>query len=343
MNNKRIQVISFLVILVAVVILVALVLKPFLTIIAFGAILAVLFRPLYNRLERKLKSPAIASALTLLIIVLIFLIPVVLFGNILFNEILQVYGKFSRGDLVIDRDQIISGIPVQLQTIIENISRDMNKFLNSITAHAFETFSSLVSNVFGFFISIFLLLFTVYYLLRDGATIKKVFIDLSPLATSQEDTLIEKVSHAINGVVKGSFLMALIQGVIATVGFLIFGVPQPFLWGTFTVLAALVPTVGTALALVPAIGYLIITGHPGQAIGLTIWGSVAVGLIDNFLGAKVVGSRTNLHPLLILFSVLGGLQFFGFLGFLLGPILMAVCVALINIYRTDFKANFEEK
>jgi predicted PurR-regulated permease PerM len=143
-------------------------------------------------------------------------------------------------------------------------------------------------------------------------------------------------------VVKGSFLTALVQGVIATIGFFIFGVPVPLLWGLFTVLAALVPTIGTALSLVPAVIYLLVTGETGNAIGLAIWGAVAVGLVDNFVGPKIVGSRTQLHPVLVLLSVLGGIQVFGLLGFLIGPIVMAIFVALIDMYRTDFKSYVEE-
>ncbi len=102
------------------------------------------------------------------------------------------------------------------------------------------------------------------------------------------------------------------------------------------------PSVGTALALTPAVIYLLITGNTGNAIGLAIWGALAVGMIDNFLGPKLVGSRTKLHPLLVLMSVLGGIQLFGFLGFLLGPIVMAIFVALVEIYRTDFKSYVEQ-
>ncbi len=166
---------------------------------------------------------------------------------------------------------------------------------------------------------------------------KEVLKDISPISSDHEDKLIDRIVAAVNGVVKGSFLVALAQGAIATIGFLIFGVPEPFLWGLFTVVAALVPTVGTALSLVPAIIYLLITGNTPQAIGLIIWGAAAVGLVDNFLGPKLIGTSTKLHPVLVLLSIIGGLQFFGILGFLIGPILLAIFVALTDMYRKDFK------
>lgn len=334
---KRIQTISFLVLLLLVFILVLFIFKPFVNIIALAVILAILFHPVYVRLLPKVKYQGAASILTVLLILLIIAIPIWFFGQVIFNEILSLYERYNNGGFVIDKGQIISTLPDQVQTIVQNLSTDVNAFIGRLTSQAFASFSSIVSNIAGFVIATFMLFFIVYYLLRDGDKIREVLKDISPMSSAHENKLIDKIVAAVNGVVKGSFLVALAQGVIATIGFLIFGVAEPFLWGAFTVIAALVPTVGTALALIPAVIYLLITGHTPQAIGLLIWGAVAVGLVDNFLGPKLVGSATKLHPVLVLLAVLGGLKFFGILGFLIGPILLAIFVALIDMYRNDFK------
>ncbi len=342
MAFKRLQTISFFLILLAVFVLVLVIIKPLASILAFGIILAILFHPIYNWTLRQVKSPNLASLLTVLLIFILALIPIVFFGQLLFNEIVTVYDRFRAGDLVLHREQIVQGLPVQLQDLIATFSRDLNAFLSRLTSNAFASFSSLLSNVAGFVVAFFVLLLTLFYLLRDGTKIKQFFMDITPIATAQENELTDKIVLAVNGVVKGSFLTALTQGAMATIGFVIFGVPEPILWGLFTVLAALVPTVGTALSLVPAVIYLLVTGHTGNAIGLAIWGAVGVGMIDNVLGPKLVGSRTKLHPLLVLLSVLGGIQLFGFLGFLIGPIIMAIFVALVDIYRSDFKSYVEQ-
>src|SRR6185503_7572459 len=276
------------------------------------------------------------------IMILIFLVPLALFGQLIFSEVSGILEKIRSGALTISQEQITASLPGVLRDSIVKLSSGFNDLAGRFTDNAFNSFLSLISNVASFFISIFLLLFTVYYLLRDGHKIKRVIMDISPIASEQEDILFTKVVRAINGVVKGAFLMALLQGVIATIGFTIFKLPNPLLWGTFTVLAALVPNVGTSLALIPAVIYLFITGHSGSAIGLMIWGATAVGLIDNLVSPKFIGSQVKLHPVLVLFSVVGGLQLFGFLGFLIGPILMAVFVALIEMYRTDFKNYLEQ-
>ncbi len=334
---KRIQTISFLVLLLLVFILVLFIFKPFVNIIALAVILAILFHPIYVRLLPQVKYPAVASLLTVLLIILIIALPIWFFGQVIFNEIVSLYERYRNGGFVIDKTEIIASLPDQVQTTIQSLSADINSFIGRISSQAFASFSSILSNVAGFIIATFMLFFIVYYMLRDGSKIKAVLMDISPMSTEHENKLISKIIAAVNGVVKGSFLVALAQGVIATIGFVIFGVPEPLLWGAFTVVAALVPTVGTSLSLIPAVIYLFITGHTPQAIGLLIWGAVAVGLVDNFLGPKLVGRSTKLHPVLVLLAVIGGLKFFGVLGFLIGPILLAIFVALIDMYRKDFK------
>lgn len=340
MPYKRLQIVSFFVFLLILLILVGLVLKPFVSILASSLILAILIDPLEKRISVLIKSKTISSLLAIIIVSSVIILIFTIAGRLLVGEISGLVDRIQSGNLVIDRDHIVESIPLELRSIVENATKDLSGIISRFTSSAFNSVSLIVSNIASFFLAVFLVLFTTFYLLRDGDNIKKVFMDLSPLATKQEDILLSRIVQAVNGVIKGQFLTALAQGAIATAGFFIFGVPNPVLWGFFTVMAALVPTIGTAIALVPAVIYLLITGQVPQAIGMAVWGFFAVGLIDNFLGPKLVGSQTRLHPLLVLLSVLGGLEFFGFLGFLIGPILMAIFVATVDIYRSDFKDYF---
>ncbi len=334
---KRIQTISFLALLLIVFIVVLLLFKPFVNLIALAVILAILFHPIYTRILPRVKYPAVASGLTVLLMILIVAVPLWFFGQLLVNEIISLYDRYRSGGFVLDKGQIISTLPPQVQNFVQSVSADINAFIGRLSSQAFASFSSVISNVAAFVISTFMLFFIVYYLLKDGVKIKKAIMDISPMSTEHENKLIDKIVTAVNGVVKGSFLVALAQGFIATIGFFIFGVPEPLLWGLFTVVAALVPTVGTSLSLIPAVIYLAVTGHTGQALGLFIWGAIAVGLVDNFLGPKLVSNSTKLHPVLVLLAVIGGLKFFGVLGFLIGPIILAIFMALVNMYRHDFK------
>ena len=138
-------------------------------------------------------------------------------------------------------------------------------------------------------------------------------------------------------VIQGSVLVAVLQGVLAGVGFAVFRVPGAVLWGMVTVLAAFVPWVGTALTLVPAILFLLLADRGAAALGLTLWGVVVVGLTDNLLHPEFIGARAKVNPLLVLISVLGGLQAFGITGFLVGPIILSLFLALLEIYQQEFK------
>ncbi len=335
--NQKIQTISFFAILLIALIAVIFLFKPFASLLAFAVILSILFAPINTWLRKKLNSDNFAALLTVLIMIVIVLIPVVFFGQAIISEVFDLYQKVKTGQLVINKDQIISSLPSEMQNLVTDFANDISSLIGRFASGAVQSFSGLLSNIANFVVSLFITFFATFFLLRDGKKLKEVFMDISPMATRQESVLVDRIIIAVNGVVKGQFLTALIQGLVAMLGFFIFGVPQPVVWGLFTVFTALVPNIGTSISIIPAIGYLLITGHTGAAIGMLIWGMVAVGLIDNLVGPKLVGSTTKLHPLLVLFSILGGVQLFGILGILIGPIITSILVALIDIYREDFK------
>lgn len=341
--NKRIHVISFLVALALVFILVAWILRPFVSILAFTIIMAVLLLPIHRRLLRRIKRPALASMTTVSLTLIVVGLVLWLFGQVIYNEIAGLYERYSNGALVIDRSQIIASLPEQAQRFIENFSEELNDFVAQLSSQLFSSVTTVASNIASFVAAFFIFLFTLYYLLKDGPRIKEALFEISPLAPQQAQKLWAKLVSAVNGVVRGSFFVALIQGTAATIGYLIFGLPEPFLWGAFTVMASFVPMVGTAVVILPAVVYLAITGAVPAAIGLAIWGAVVVGLSDNFVVPKLIGGSIKLHPILVLLAVVGGLQFFGVLGFLIGPIIMAIFVAMLDMYREEFKDYLSAK
>ena len=154
-----------------------------------------------------------------------------------------------------------------------------------------------------------------------------------------DETIFNKLALAINSVVRGNLAVAIIQGILTAVGFTIFGVPNAVLWGSVAAITALIPGIGTALVIFPAIIFLFISGEALSAFGLLLWGVMAVGLIDNFLGPKLASRGMRLHPFLILLSIFGGIGFFGPIGFLLGPIILSLLFALLEIYSLISKAK----
>lgn len=339
MFNERLQSIGFFVLLGAALIVSIVMFWPFLEIVAISGIIAVLFRPWFFKLNKHFESENIAALLTVFAAVIMVIIPLFFIGYVLYAETVNVYQNVSNGSFNIDREAIVNNLPVSMQQVANNFFNDLGGRIGDLAGTTVNSVGKLLSNIANFFLSLFLIFFSLFYFLRDGDRIKKFLGSIFPLSQAHETKLGDNLELSISAVVKGSFLVALTQGAVATVGFLIFGVPQPFLWGAFTVLAALVPNFGTSLAMIPAVLYLILTGHVGAGIGMAVWGAIAVGLIDNFIGPRLVGSRANLHPLLVLFAVLGGIQFFGLLGFLLGPILVAVLMTLLTLYQEQQKGK----
>ena len=337
MFTPRLQTIGFFVLLAIALVLTASLLWPFLEILALSGILAVLFRPCYLWIYKKIESQGFAASITVLIVLAIVLVPLWLIGYVLFIEVSNVYGNIKNGSFAVDQAVIVHNLPAGLQAFGQSFLSDLSSRISHFASLTTASITSVVSHVANFFFAAFLIFFTLFFFLRDGEKIRAIVGSIFPLSESNESLLIRRLEEAIDGVVKGSFLVALAQGAVATVGFFIFGVPQPFIWGAFTVVAALVPTIGTSVSLIPAVLYLLLTGHTGPAVGMAIWGAFAVGLIDNFISPKLIGSRIKLHPLLVLFAVVGGLKLFGPLGFLLGPIVMAVFVALVGVYQTETK------
>lgn len=339
-HHKRLQVYSFLGLLLVSLVIVFFMLRPFFNVLAASFIVTIISYPLYQKILARLKVQGVSAILTIVCILFIILVPLYFVGQMLFLEAWDTYQSIATNQHL-NTGYFLDLLPSGLQEYAVSLEQDVRRLAAQATGSALQAFSQVASNIASFVLSFFLIIFTTFYLLKDGHHIKRVLMDISPIANSQENILLERIVRSVNGVVKGSFFVALVQGIIAAIGYWIFGVPNPFLWGAVTVLAAFVPTVGTSLAIIPAVLYLFVTGHIGAGAGMLVWGVVAVGLIDNFIGPKIVGKSARVHPVLILFSILGGVSIFGFLGFLLGPILMAIFVAMVDMYRHDFKTYIE--
>ena len=218
-----------------------------------------------------------------------------------------------------------------------NLNDKITELVISLSDNMAQIFSTTLSAIFSFII----MLLAIYYFLKDGTHWKKALIDLSPLNDDDDKKIIDKVSTAVNGVVKGYLLIAIVQGFLMSLGLWIFGVPNAALWGVVAGLASLIPMLGTGVISVPSILFLIITGNTLSAIGLLVWSAVLVGLVDNFLNPVLISGKTNIPPLLILFAVLGGLSLFGPIGVLVGPLAVALLYVLVSIYKSEYSENRE--
>lgn len=336
----------FLVLLVGVIVLTICIFYPYLTALLLALVFSVMFRPLHRWsskiFARGSESSSLSAFVTLFIVALLVITPLIFLAQRIYIESEHLYFSLTEED---HRAEII--------TALNNFSASLSaKTFNVLPAYSFDSFNittyiqnflewsfanldTIFSSVTKLAFQIFIMLFALFYLLRDGSKLKRDMIAVSPLADSYDEKIFAKLRQAIRSVVAGSLVVSIIQGVLTGLGFFIFGVPNPALWGSFAVVAALIPGIGTSLVLVPGILYLFFTSTGVHAFGLLAWGIVAVGLIDNYLGPHLINRGVQIHPFLILLSVIGGLAFFGPIGFIAGPLIVALLFALLEIYKSS--------
>ena len=190
----------------------------------------------------------------------------------------------------------------------------------------------------SFFLQLFVMLYALFYFLADGPAILARILFYVPLTSKDQDMLLERFVSVGRATLKGSLLIAIIQGALAGVAFWAVGVPAAAFWGTVTTAGSLVPAVGAAVVWLPMVIYLLITGHGGGATVLFLWGTLVVSTADNFLRPRLVGRDARMPDLMVLLSTLSGFMLFGASGFIVGPIVAALFVTVWHLYGEAFPA-----
>ena len=333
MQTTRLQQIFFFTMLGGILVLAFMVFQPYMVVLTVSAMAAVALNPLFKRLAKWFRgNSTIAAMITVIVAVVLLLIPVGLMGSQILREAGELYQeiRLNRDVYLHTIDQVIFA-PARVW--FPSFDLSLNSSVERVLVWLTQNFGKIFSGTATIVLDLLLGIIALFYFLRDGKHFAASFMRLSPLQDQHDRVIMERLTTAVNSVIRGQLFIALIQGMLTGIGFWIFGIPNPALWGSIAAVCALVPGVGTSLVLLPGIRMLFITGQMWQAFGLTLWGGLAVGLIDNLLGPYLVGRGANVHPLWILFGVLGGISLFGPMGFLLGPLLVSLLFALLDIYR----------
>jgi predicted PurR-regulated permease PerM len=342
-ENKKNQLIFISVALIGSFLLVFSILRPFIYTLILAVIFAVVFqRPYEKALKLTKQNSGLASFLVTLLVILIVIIPLTFLGKQIIQEGQQLYFSLTENGssgIINSSLESIKGSLNGFLPGVENISIDLDQYIKTGISWVLQNLTGFFSNVVKTLVNAFIFLIAFYYLLKEGRNFKSYVVKFSPLNSEHNEVVLSKLDLAINSVVKGNIIIALVQGVLTSIGLSIFGVPNPVIWGVLAAVSALIPGVGTSIVIIPAIIYLFFTNAFTSALGLIIWGIIAVGMIDNFLGPKLVGKGMKLHPLLVILAVFGGATFFGPIGFLLGPLSLSLFLALLDIYSIFLKHN----
>lgn len=326
-----------------------LMLQPFLDVLLWSMVLAIVFRPLQRSLLQRTGRPALSAALSCIIVLAASLVPL----GFLVVAVISEAADLAR-DLPDQLVMLLDQVAPTLQRLLPWIDPDINlealrapEFyttnLRSLTAMLSRHTLGVMGNVLEACLKVLFVIFTTYYLFLDGPRIVANLGERLPLRPAQAEAIFQRTRQVIDASVFGVLTIALIQGLLAGLAFWTLGVPSPLLWTLVMTVLSTIPMAGSFLVWVPAALILWATGHWEKAVILTAWCVLVVGGIDNFLRPKLVGGKARLHELFIFFSVLGGLQVFGILGMVLGPVVLAVTLALLEVLREGNQIEAEVK
>ncbi|MBT3230973.1 AI-2E family transporter [Candidatus Uhrbacteria bacterium] len=312
------------------------VIAPFALVLVTAGVFAIILSPIEIRLRKLVRSKKLSAFIMLLAVLVIVVGP--LFGV----AALMVQQASDVVEITISQDTIIEGfrestssvynvLPKALQDEVRSI--DLVELGRAAATWAAENVASILSSTAKILIHVMIFFIALFYFLHDREEIYILALDISPFKDSLDAKILKRISNTVRSVVFGALVVAVVQATLATIGMTIFGVPGAILWGALVIIASQVPMVGTSIILVPAIIYLLIIGQPWAALGLLIWSVVAVSTVDNLISPFIVGSKTHMNQLLILISILGGLQWLGPIGFIIGPTILAAVMVVVELYR----------
>ncbi|MEM9885894.1 MAG: AI-2E family transporter [Bacteroidota bacterium] len=324
--------------------------QGFLMAVFWAIIFAILFSKNFNRWNKRLKGKRnLAAALTLGNILLIVILPLSIVGFVVTDEVINYYKIVDEGDFNIQAE--LSKLRALTFTNeewlasygldVDEIESKIQDFVTSSVQTIADRAVGITQNVFGFFVNLFLMLYILFFFLRDGRRLVQELVWVLPIGDKQEWELLLKFESVARATVKGSLLVALVQGTIGGVLFWIVGIPAAFIWGVIMVLMSLLPT-GSAVVWLPTAIILIIQGDIGKGIAIIIVGAFLIGLVDNLLRPRLVGQDTKMPDYLILLSTLGGLAWFGLSGFVIGPIVAALFVTCWQMLGSEYGRPHDE-
>lgn len=342
MTNARGRTFFLLALLLGAALVSFFVLQPFLTTIALAAIFAIVLEPIHARVSKQIGPSAnLAAFITLLAGCVLILIPLSLVTTLVVNEAHHAYVDFANGSSAATAQQVAFQVGSWLDPVIpgatsyvDSISAELNTYAKQVLQWIVERLGTAFASILGIFIRTLIFLMALFYFIKDGARLEKALIKQSPLLDEDVATIFKRLKSTVTSVVKGSLSIACIQGTLAGVGYFIFGVPNAALWGVCTAVAALIPGLGTSLIIIPTAIYLFAVGSITSAVGLLLWGTLLVGLIDNFLAPRLMGRGAQLHPLATLLSVIGGVSLYGPVGIFLGPLTLSFLIAVYSVYTS---------
>ena len=315
-----------------------LVIRPYLTYLVLALILSYLLHPVYKHLARKFGRKELASILLILLVLVVIILPSVFLVNTLVKQSVSAYNTFT--DLEVSNPEFIDNLLHQFgwdpDLALQRIAKEVKDF---VVINA----PNIIGGIASVSLGLFIMFFFMYYAFLDGDRWMQLLRENLPLEPEHRERLFNRMGSITSAVVYGQFLTAVIQGSLGGLMFLVFGIPNPIFWGVIMIILSFLPFLGTPLIWAPAGIIEIIQGNYVSGIGILVIGLIVVMNVDNIIRPYLISSRDKLNPVLVLLGVLGGLHLFGFIGILLGPLLLALLQTVIELFRERPPKHVEKK
>ena len=353
-KGKKYSKYLFMLFFLAVLALAILLIKPFISTLIVSAIIAYVFYPVYRYFYSLTKMKGFSAAVLIIMILLLSLIPLVIVTGKLTTESYAVYTKAktvfidtdSFKDACTDSNGFICGSYNLANLVSEkydlNLGFHLARAFSNIASRFVSNASDFILNIPKFLLHVFIGIFAMFYMFTQGKDMIVALKHALPLNDEHSDRMLMHFNDVIYATIYGAIVIAIVQGLVAGVGYFIFGVTSPIMLALITTIAAFIPFLGAALVWLPVSITMLVNGiitHDNslmiRAGGLVVYGALIVSTIDNLLRPKIVGDRAKVHPLVILLGVFGGLAMLGFVGIMVGPLILTLFIALLRIYEEE--------
>lgn len=319
------------------------ILWPFLGAVLWAVAIAIVFEPVHARVrEQTGQRSTLAAMLTLALIVLIVILPLILVGAAVVQEAAAAVKKIRGGEIDFSQylQLVVAALPEWVRSLLDRLGlMDLAALQQQLTALLAGSGQFITTHLLGlgqntldFVVALCVMLYLLFFLLRDGQALSQRIAQTLPLREGHARRLLAQFVTVVRATVKGNIVIAVVQGMLGGMAFAVLGLPGALLWGTLMSLLSLLPAVGAALVWGPVAAYMLFTGQLWSAVGLTLWGVLAIGLVDNVLRPILVGRDTRMPDYLVLVTTLGGIAVFGINGFVIGPVIAAMFLVAWDLF-----------
>ena len=312
---------------------------PFLPALTWAAILAIFFHPVHRRVCERLpgrSTPALASVAA---VALLLIAPVAWLAPAFIVEAIDAVGKLPTDRIVETVERAVASIDARLPDGAGSVEDMASDAVRAVRNRLGQWSALAAGNILGFILDFIVLILAMFYLFRDGPRLVDFIRDVSPFGGDRHDRMVGEAIDMISVTISSGFVTAGVQGLLAGLVFAILGLPSPILWGVITALLAFLPLVGAWMVWLPAGVGLLLEGQMGRGIALLVLGVLLISLVDNVLRPWLIADRSQLNGLFVFVSILGGIQAFGLLGVVLGPLVAATAVGLLSGYRDAVRSE----